>query len=152
MYSISSPCFRPSRSFGFGKSKVVKVAVSIICRLAPKSATICAVPLSIIGTSASSVADCNKFLLVSSKTPIATILAAKMMLDWLGEKEMGDKELCDALWKAVKEVFKNEIGDNKYFSVLPKNQMPPVDLNKHEMEKWRPLMDKFYVKEKVKWQ
>lgn len=55
------------------------------------------------------------------------------------------------LLNRVKEGFKNEMGDSEYFSVLPKDQKPPVDLNMNEMEKWRPMMEKFYIKEKVQW-
>jgi aminobenzoyl-glutamate utilization protein B len=72
----------------------------------------------------------------------AKVLAASMI----------DLFVDEALLNKVKESFKNEIVDNQYFSVLPKDQKPPVDLNRNEMEKWRPLMEKFYVKEKVKWQ
>lgn len=51
----------------------------------------------------------------------------------------------------VKEIFKKEIGDVKYVEPIPENQKPPVDLNRETMEKWRPLMEKFYIKEKVRW-
>ena len=40
---------------------------------------------------------------------------------------------------------------SKYISIFPEDQKPPVDLNRDQMEKWRPLMEKFYLKEKVKW-
>lgn len=52
----------------------------------------------------------------------------------------------------VKEIFKKEIGGAKYFNIIPENQTPPLDLNKEEMEKWRPLLEKFYIKERVKWE
>jgi len=51
----------------------------------------------------------------------------------------------------VKKTFSDEIGTKKYFSILPKDQKPPVNLNRDEMEKWRPLMEKYYIKEKVQW-
>ena len=57
----------------------------------------------------------------------------------------------EELLKHVKEVFQKEIGEAKYFSIIPENQKPPLDLNKAEMEKWRPLLEKFYIKEKVTW-
>ena len=71
----------------------------------------------------------------------AKVLAASMI----------DLFVDEVLLKRVKEVFRNEIGDTKYFSILPKDQKPPVDLNRDEMDKWRPIMEKFYVKEKVEW-
>ena len=71
----------------------------------------------------------------------AKVLAASI-LDLLADKE---------LLNHVKQVFKKEIGDIRYVSILPEDQKPPVDLNRDKMEKWRPLMEKFYLKEKVKW-
>jgi aminobenzoyl-glutamate utilization protein B len=71
----------------------------------------------------------------------AKVLAASMIDLFMGEESLN----------RVKEVFKNEIGDNKYFSVLPEGQKPPVDLNRKEMERWRPMMEQFYIKEKVQW-
>jgi hypothetical protein len=64
---------------------------------------------------------------------------------------MLDLFMDEELLNRIKEVFRNEIGDTKYFSILPKDQKPPVDLNRNEMEKWRPMMEKFYIKEKVQW-
>lgn len=71
----------------------------------------------------------------------AKVLAASMIDLFMNEELLNN----------VKQVFKKEIGDAKYFSIIPKDQRPPVDLNKDEMEKWRPMMEKFYVKEKVQW-
>lgn len=51
----------------------------------------------------------------------------------------------------AREVFKEEIGDSQYFTIIPGGQKPPVDLNRDEMEKWRPMMEKFYIKEEVNW-
>jgi aminobenzoyl-glutamate utilization protein B len=64
---------------------------------------------------------------------------------------MLDLFLDDALLNRAKQVFKEEMGDAKYFSIIPEDQKPPVDLHKEEMEKWRPKMEKFYLKEKVNW-
>jgi aminobenzoyl-glutamate utilization protein B len=58
-----------------------------------------------------------------------------------------DEELVDR----AKQVFQEEIGDSHYFSIIPEGQTPPVDLNREVMEKWRPLMEKFYRTEKVTW-
>jgi hypothetical protein len=56
-----------------------------------------------------------------------------------------------ALLNRAKQVFKEEMEDTKYFSIIPEDQKPPVDLHKEEMEKWRPKMQKFYLKEMVNW-
>jgi hypothetical protein len=64
---------------------------------------------------------------------------------------MLDLFLDDGLLNRAKQVFKEEIGDAKYFSIIPEDQKPPVDLNREEMERWRPKMEKFYVTEKVHW-
>ncbi len=64
---------------------------------------------------------------------------------------MIDLFMDEALLNKAKQAFKEEIGDAKYFSVIPEGQKPPADLNKDEMEKWRPKMEKFYLKEKVNW-
>jgi len=58
----------------------------------------------------------------------------------------------ETLLNKAKQSSKEEIGEAKYFSIIPEGQKPPVDLNKDEMEKWRPKMEKFYLKEKVNWQ
>jgi aminobenzoyl-glutamate utilization protein B len=64
---------------------------------------------------------------------------------------MLDLFLDDGLLNRAKQVFKEEIGDAKYFSIIPEDQKPPADLHKEEMEKWRPKMEKFYLTEKVNW-
>ncbi len=71
----------------------------------------------------------------------AKVLAASML----------DLFVDEGLLNKVKENFAEEIGDTKYFSILPKDQKPPIDLNRNEMERWRPAMEKYYVKEKVHW-
>ncbi|UCE74143.1 MAG: amidohydrolase [Methanomassiliicoccales archaeon] len=86
---------------------------------------------------------------VSLATPIAhkaeangsKVLAASM-LDLFIDKELLNK---------VKGNFREEIGDTKYFSILPKDQKPPADLNRDKMDKWRPIMKDLYVTEKVLW-
>jgi len=71
----------------------------------------------------------------------AKVLAASMLDLFADEELLGD----------VKQIFEKEIGGIKYVSILPEDQEPPVDLNRDTMEKWRPLMEKFYLKDKVKW-
>ena len=71
----------------------------------------------------------------------AKVLAASMI----------DLFMDEELLNQVKQVFRKEIGEAKYFSIIPENQKPPVDLNKADMEKWRPLLEKFYMNEKVRW-
>lgn len=71
----------------------------------------------------------------------AKVLAASMI-------DLFSKE---GLLDEVKRIFKGEVAGAKYFSIIPDNQKPPVDLNKPEMEKWRPLLEEFYINEKVKW-
>jgi len=71
----------------------------------------------------------------------AKVLAASMI----------DLFMDASLLDNVKKTFSDEIGTKKYFSILPKDQKPPVNLNRDEMEKWRPLMEKYYIKEKVQW-
>lgn len=71
----------------------------------------------------------------------AKVLAASML----------DLFMDEGLLNQVRETFAKEIGDTKYFSILPKEQKSPTDLNRDEMERWRPVMEKYYVKEKVQW-
>jgi hypothetical protein len=35
--------------------------------------------------------------------------------------------------------------DHPYKSFLPEDAKPPLDLNEELMNKWRPLMEKFYI-------
>ncbi len=86
--------------------------------------------------------------------PLATTIAHKAAA--YGAKvlaaSMLDLFLDAALLGRVQEIFQSELGDKKYFSILPEDQQPPVEMNSREMEKWRPLMEKFYVTETVQWQ
>jgi aminobenzoyl-glutamate utilization protein B len=50
----------------------------------------------------------------------------------------------DLLQKARAE-FDVESKRTPYFSLLPPDAKPPVDLNRAEMEKFRPDMRKFYL-------
>jgi aminobenzoyl-glutamate utilization protein B len=51
----------------------------------------------------------------------------------------------EALTKIIDE-FKAFSEKNPYKAFLPEDSTPPLDLNKELMEKWRPLMEKFYLK------
>jgi aminobenzoyl-glutamate utilization protein B len=53
------------------------------------------------------------------------------------------------LLAAAKKQFDEDTKDTKYFSLLPPDAKPPVDLNKEIMEKYRAEMRKFYLNKKV---
>lgn len=48
----------------------------------------------------------------------------------------------------AKEVFRREIGDARYRPLLPEGQRPPPDLNAATMQKYRPLMEPHYIRER----
>lgn len=48
----------------------------------------------------------------------------------------------------VQRTFREEIGDVTYRPLLPPDQMPPLELNKATMERYRALMEKNYVPER----
>ena len=56
------------------------------------------------------------------------------------------------LLKKAKEEFDTESKKTPYFSLLPPDVQPPLDLNKAEMEKYRPEMRKFYLNKQVRFQ
>jgi aminobenzoyl-glutamate utilization protein B len=41
--------------------------------------------------------------------------------------------------------FEDDTKETKYFSLLPPDAKPPLDLNRAMMEKYRPAMSKFYL-------
>lgn len=53
-----------------------------------------------------------------------------------------------AVVEEAKRTFKEELGGVEYRSLLPREQKPPLDLNRAMMEKYRPLMAQHYVKER----
>jgi len=65
----------------------------------------------------------------------AKVLAATM-LDLLTDPE---------LLKRARAQFREDTKDSPYFSLLPPNAKPPVELNKEMMEKYRPEMKKHYI-------
>ncbi|HXG50975.1 MAG TPA: amidohydrolase [candidate division Zixibacteria bacterium] len=56
------------------------------------------------------------------------------------------------LLAAAKKQFAEDTKDMKYFSLLPPDAKPPVDLNREIMEKYRPAMRKFYLSKKARFQ
>jgi aminobenzoyl-glutamate utilization protein B len=53
-----------------------------------------------------------------------------------------------AIIEQAKATFKKEVEATKYFSMLPADQKPPLELNRAMMEKFRPAMREHYVKER----
>jgi aminobenzoyl-glutamate utilization protein B len=51
--------------------------------------------------------------------------------------------------KKIIDEFKAFSEKNPYKPFLPEDSTPPLDLNKELMEKWRPLMEKFYLEKDV---
>jgi aminobenzoyl-glutamate utilization protein B len=84
---------------------------------------------------------------VAAVTPTSTIahkgmvtgakVMAASMLDLLTSPE---------LLAAAKEQFKADTKDTPYFTLLPPEAKPQIDLNKEMMEKFRPAMAKYYLK------
>ena len=50
---------------------------------------------------------------------------------------------------AARKQFDEDTKDIKYFSLLPPDAKPPLDLNREMMEKYRPQMRKFYLSKKA---
>jgi aminobenzoyl-glutamate utilization protein B len=50
----------------------------------------------------------------------------------------------------AKATFAKEIEGTNYFSMLPPDQKPPLELNRIMMDKFRPLMRPHYLKERPK--
>ncbi len=48
----------------------------------------------------------------------------------------------------AKEQFRQDIRDTQYFSLLPAEAKPPLDLNREMMERFRPEMRKYYLNRK----
>lgn len=72
----------------------------------------------------------------------AKVLAASV-IDFLTRPSLVDE---------AKATFKKEIGDVQYRSFLPPDQKPPIHFNKEIMERYRPLLEKFYLKEKPRFE
>ena len=49
------------------------------------------------------------------------------------------------LIKNIREEFVNLQKNYPYISYLPKNYKPPLDLYKREMDKYRPMMEQYYM-------
>jgi aminobenzoyl-glutamate utilization protein B len=50
--------------------------------------------------------------------------------------------------KKLRDEFEAYSKDHPYKPFLPEDAEPPIDLNKELMDKWRPLMEKYYLKHK----
>ena len=72
----------------------------------------------------------------------AKVLAASV-IDFMLEPKLVDE---------AKATFKKEIGTTQYKSFLPADQKPPIHLNKELMERYRPELSKFYMKEKPRFE
>jgi aminobenzoyl-glutamate utilization protein B len=81
--------------------------------------------------------------------PLATSIAHKGAV--VGAKVMASAVVeCfanPALVAEAKETFKEETGEQRFVSLLPSDQKPPLNLNRDTMDKFRPLMAKHYLKE-----
>jgi aminobenzoyl-glutamate utilization protein B len=53
-----------------------------------------------------------------------------------------------AVIEEAKRTFKDEIAGVEYASLLPREQKPPLDLNRATMEKFRPLLQRHYLAER----
>ena len=71
---------------------------------------------------------------------IGTKVMAASVLDLLTSPE---------LRAAAKKQFDEDTKDTKYFSLLPADAKPPLDLNREMIEKYRPEMRKFYLSKKA---
>jgi aminobenzoyl-glutamate utilization protein B len=47
--------------------------------------------------------------------------------------------------KKTRDEFEAYTKEHPYKSLLPDEAVPPLDLNKELMEKWRPMMEKYYI-------
>jgi aminobenzoyl-glutamate utilization protein B len=47
--------------------------------------------------------------------------------------------------KKLRDEFEEYTRDHPYKPFLPEDAQPPIDLNKELMDRWRPLMEKFYL-------
>ena len=72
----------------------------------------------------------------------AKVLAASVV-DFLTDPKLVEE---------AKTTFKKETAGFQYKSFLPPDQKPPTYLNKELMERYRPLLSKYYLKEKPKFQ
>jgi aminobenzoyl-glutamate utilization protein B len=53
-----------------------------------------------------------------------------------------------AVVEEAKKTFKEELGNTVYRSLLPPDQKPPVTLNREMQERFRPLLEPYYIKER----
>lgn len=72
----------------------------------------------------------------------AKVLAASV-IDFLTDPKLVEE---------AKNTFKKETAGYQYKSFLPADQKPPIYLNKEIMDRYRPLLAKYYLKEKPKFE
>jgi aminobenzoyl-glutamate utilization protein B len=72
----------------------------------------------------------------------AKVLAASVV-DFLSDPKLVEE---------AKNTFKKETAGYQYKSFLPPDQKPPIYLNKELMDRYRPLLAKYYLKEKPRFQ
>jgi aminobenzoyl-glutamate utilization protein B len=72
----------------------------------------------------------------------AKVLAASVV-DFLTDPKLVEE---------AKNTFKKETAGFQYKSFLPPDQKPPIYLNKELMERYRPLLSKYYLKERPKFE
>jgi aminobenzoyl-glutamate utilization protein B len=81
--------------------------------------------------------------------PLATSIAHKGAV--AGAKVMASAVVeCfanPALVAEAKQSFKEELGEERFVSLLPPDQKPPVHLNRDTMDRFRPLLAKHYLTE-----
>ena len=87
----------------------------------------------------------------SAGAALATSIAHKG--SYVGAKALGTSVLeyfvdRSGLIERTWDTFKAETGGIEYKSLLPADKKPPVDLNRAEMEKFRKVMEPFYLKER----
>ena len=72
----------------------------------------------------------------------AKVLAASV-LDFLTNPKLVEE---------ANNTFKKETAGFQYKSFLPPDQKPPIHFNKEIMDRYRPLLAKYYLKEKPKFE
>jgi hypothetical protein len=75
---------------------------------------------------------------------------ARALQKSVGAKEVGLEKLTSSdLRRKASAQFEQDTKETKYFSLLPAEAKPPLDLNRETMEKFRGEMRKHYLNQKV---
>jgi aminobenzoyl-glutamate utilization protein B len=95
-----------------------------------------------------SVPGINYHHWAAAVTPTSTIAHKGMVV---GAKVLAasvlDLMMSPDLRTKAQAQFEDDTKETKYFSLLPSDAKPPLDLNKAMMDKFRPAMSKFYLNE-----